>query len=69
MKIEIISDMGEVYDGIMEADVLIDDYIECLNEAEQADTIDFMRYWQTENKVVALDFIHDMWGIDYKIIG
>ena len=64
MKIRIIDDYGEVYETgrIMEAQELINDYIDCINDVE---TIDFLH---TVDEDTAMKFIKDMWGIEYEIL-
>lgn len=67
MKIRILSDMGEVYDPgtEMEGQTLINDYIDVLDcrLPEEASCAKFLR---TVDENTALQFIHDMWGIDYE---
>ena len=66
MKVKIISDMGEVYDGCtMEVKELVNDYIDCLNDVEDVETITFL---QTVDENTALKFIKDMWGLEYEVI-
>lgn len=66
MKVKITSDMGEVYDGrTMEVKELVNDYIDCLNDVEDAETITFL---QTVDENTALKFIKDMWGLKYEVI-
>lgn len=58
--------MGEVYDGrTMEVKELVNDYIDCLNDVEDAETITFL---QTVDENTALKFIKDMWGLKYEVI-
>lgn len=58
--------MGEVYDGrTMEVKELVNDYIDCLNDVEDAETITFL---QTVDENTALKFIKDMWGLEYEVI-
>ena len=58
--------MGEVYDGrTMEVKELINDYIDCLNDVEDAETITFLR---TVDDNTALKFIKDMWGLEYEVV-
>lgn len=66
MKIRIIEDYGEVYESgrEMEANELINDYIDCLNEIEYSDTIEFLR----NDERTSLKFIGDMWGLKYVIV-
>lgn len=63
MKIRILSDMGEVYDPgtEMDAKTLINDYIEANAPDNELET--FLHSVTTDT---ALQFIHDMWGIDYE---
>lgn len=63
MKVKIISDMGEVYDGrTMEVKELVNDYIDCLNDEE------ITTFLQTVDENTALKFIKDMWGLEYEVI-
>ena len=63
MKVKIISDMGEVYDGrTMEVKELINDYIDCLNDEE------ITTFLRTVDENTALKFIKDMWGLEYEVI-
>jgi len=58
--------MGEVYDGrTMEVKELVNDYIDCLNDVEDTETITFL---QTVDENTALKFIKDMWGLKYEVI-
>lgn len=68
MKIKITFDPEGIYDpedGIIDAQQLVDDYINCLNEVEDADTIDFLKKIEIGK---AVDFVADMWRLDYKIV-
>ncbi len=63
MKVKIISDMGEVYDGrTMEVKELVNDYIECVDDEEIA------TFLRTVDENTALKFIKDMWGLEYEVI-
>lgn len=68
MKIKITFDPEGIYapeDGIIDAQQLVDDYIECLNEVEDADCIAFLNRSEIGK---AVDFVADMWRLDYKIV-
>ena len=68
-KIKILSDRDGAYGypvgTILPSDQLIEVYIDCLNEVEDADTISFLKSSRTEE---AVDFIADMWGLDYEFV-
>ena len=66
MKIRILSDMGEVYDPgtEMDAQTLINDYIEAVDVDENGH--DISEWLRSVNETSALQFIHEMWGIDYE---
>ena len=69
MNIKITFDPDGVYgyppNEIIEAQQLIDDYIENLNDAEDADTISFLRRIETEK---AVDFVAEMWSLNYEYV-
>lgn len=69
MKIKITFDPDGAYgypkDGIIDAQELVNDYIENLNEAEDADTISFLKRIEIEK---AVDFVAEMWDLSYDII-
>lgn len=52
---------GEIIDGQQ----LVNDYIETLNEVEDADTISFLKRIEIEK---AVDFVAEMWDLSYDII-
>ena len=52
---------GEVIDGKQ----LVEDYIGCLNEVEDADTIKFLKTSEIEKSV---DFVAEMWSLNYDLI-
>ena len=52
---------GEVIDGKQ----LVEDYIDCLNEVEDADTIKFLKEQPIEKSV---DFVAKMWSLNYDVI-
>lgn len=68
-KIKILSDADGGYGYpvgvILPTKELIDDYINCLNEVEDADTISFLKDSKEE---IAVDFIADLWGLDYEYV-
>lgn len=67
MKVKIIfdpdGDYGYPKGEIIEAQQLVDDYIENLNEVEDADTISFLKKTEIEK---AVDFVAEMWKLDYE---
>ena len=69
MKIKITFDPDGAYgypkDGIIDAQELVNDYIEHLNEVEDADTISFLKRIEIEK---AVDFVAEMWDLSYDII-
>lgn len=69
MKIKITFDSDGAYgypkETIIDGKDLVNDYIDCLNEVEDADTITFLRNSEIEKSV---DFIAQMWGLNYDII-
>jgi len=69
MKIKITFDYDGVYGypkgTIIDGKDLVNDYIDCLNEVEDADTITFLRNSEIEKSV---DFIAQMWGLNYDVI-
>ena len=69
MKIKITFDPDGVYgypkDGIIDGKKLVQDYIETLNEVEDADTIKFLKTSEIEKSV---DFVAEMWSLNYDII-
>lgn len=69
MKIKITFDSDGAYGypkgTIIDGKDLVNDYIDCLNEVEDADTITFLRNSEIEKSV---DFIAQMWGLNYDII-
>ena len=69
MKIKITFDPDGAYgypkDGIIDAKQLVNDYIENLNEVEDADTIAFLKRIEIEK---AADFVAEMWSLDYEIV-
>lgn len=69
MKIKITFDSDGAYGypkgTIIDGKDLVNDYIDSLNEVEDADTITFLRNSEIENSV---DFIAQMWGLNYDII-
>lgn len=66
MKIKIINDSGEVYEKhrIMEASELINDYIDANRGTQDCD--DVCDWLETIPEIDALNFIGDMWGIEFK---
>ena len=52
---------GEIIDGQQ----LVNDYIETLNEVEDADTISFLKNTEIEK---AVDFVAEMWDLSYDVI-
>lgn len=66
MKVKINFDPDGVYGypkgETIEANQLVEDYIDCLNEVEDADTISFLKSQPIEK---AVDFVADMWELDY----
>ena len=63
MKIHITYDIADVYnDRTIEVKELVNDYIDVLNEVEDAETINFLR---NADEDTALAFIQTMWGIQY----
>ena len=68
MKIEIIKDSSNEYASgtVMDASMLIDEYISGLNENEDNDKEAIESLSQDEEW--ALKYIGYMWGIEYKII-
>lgn len=68
-KIKITSDADGEYGYpkglVIPAEEFIRDYVDTLNEVEDADAIDFIKSLQEE---YAVDFIADAWGIDYKFV-
>ena len=69
MKIKITFDSDGAYgypkDTIITGKDLVNDYIDCLNEKEDADTIKFLQNSDIEKSV---DFIAQMWGLNYDVI-
>lgn len=69
MKIKITFDPDGCYgypkDEIIEGKRLVADYIETLNEVEDADTINFLKNSEIDKSV---DFVAEMWGLNYDII-
>ena len=69
MKIKITFDKDGVYGypngGIISPYKLLSDYIDCLNKAEDADTIAFLKQQPIEK---AVEFVAEMWGIDYEFV-
>ena len=69
MKIKITFDPDGVYGypkgTIIDGKDLVNDYIDCLNEVEDADTITFLRNSEIEKSV---DFIAQMWSLNYDVI-
>ena len=69
MKVKINFDPDGAYGypkgETLEASQLVEDYIDCLNEVEDADTILFLRSQPIER---AVDFVADMWKLDYDFI-
>ena len=69
MKIKITFDSDGAYgypkDTIITGKDLVSDYIDCLNEVEDADTIKFLQTSELEKSV---DFIAQMWGLNYDVI-
>lgn len=64
MKIHITYDIADVYnDRTIEVKELVNDYIDILNEVEDAEIINFLR---TVDEDTALSFIQTMWGIEYQ---
>lgn len=68
-KIKIIHDMdgenGYPVGTILTSQELIEDYTDCLNEVEDADTIHFLQSSKTE---ITIDFIADLWGLEYEYV-
>lgn len=69
MKVKITFDPDGCYGypkgGIIDAKQLVEDYIDTLNEVEDADTIKFLKTSETEK---AVDFVAEMWSLDYDVI-
>ncbi len=69
MKIKITFDPDGAYgypkNEVIEPQVLIEDYIECLNPKEDADTISFLRRIDTEK---AVDFVAEKWNLEYEYV-
>lgn len=69
MNIKITFDPDGVYgypkDGIIDGKQLVNDYIDTLNEVEDADTISFLKRIEIEK---AVDFVAKMWDLSYDII-
>ena len=67
MKIKIIFDADGVYGKgeAMDGQQLVRDYIECLNEVEDASTIAFLKSAETGK---AVDFVAELWGLDYEVV-
>jgi hypothetical protein len=64
MKIHITYDIADVYnDRTIEVKELVNDYIDVLNEVEDAETINFLC---NADEDTALAFIQTMWGIEYQ---
>ena len=67
MNIKITFDPDGVYgypkDGIIDGKQLVNDYIDTLNEVEDANTISFLKSSEIEK---AVDFVAEMWKIDYE---
>ena len=71
IKYRVISDDGEVYEpnSIITSTELVNDYIECLNEVEDKDTITYLHSLIKNNyHVTAIDFIKQMWGLQLEQI-
>jgi hypothetical protein len=69
MNIKITFDPDGVYgypkDGIIDGKQLVNDYIDTLNEVEDANTISFLKSSEIEK---AVDFVAEMWSLNYDII-
>ena len=69
MKIKITFDSDGAYGypkgTIITGKELVNDYIDCLNEVEDADTINFLKHSEIEKSV---DFVAQMWGLSYDVI-
>lgn len=69
MKVKILFDPDGVYGypkgEIINARQLVSDYINCLNEVEDADTIAFLKRIEIEK---AVDFVAEMWRLNYEIV-
>lgn len=69
MKVEILHDTDGGYgypkNTIIDAEQLVDDYINCLNKVEDADTIFYLLSLRTE---YAVDFVAEMWQLDYELL-
>lgn len=69
MNIKITFDPDGVYgypkDGIIDGKQLVNDYIDTLNEVEDADTISFLKSSEIEK---AVDFVAEAWSLNYDII-
>ena len=69
MKIKITFDSDGAYGypkgTIITGKELVNDYIDCLNEVEDADTIKFLQNSELEKSV---DFVAQMWGLSYDVI-
>lgn len=69
MKIKITFDSDGAYGypkgTIIDGKDLVNDYIETLNEVEDADTIRFLKNSEIEKSV---DFVAQMWGLGYDVI-
>ena len=50
---------------VMDGQQLVRDYIEHLNEVEDASTIAFLKAAETGK---AVDFVAEMWGLDYEVV-
>ena len=69
MKIKITFDQDGAYGypngTIIDGKDLVNDYIDTLNEIEDADTINFLQTSEVEKSV---DFVAQMWGLNYDVI-
>ena len=65
MLIKILQDPERVYDGVMNAKTLVDDFLEICNEVEDADTI---TYLDNAPLISALNMVCACWCIKYEII-
>ena len=68
MKIKITFDPDGCYgypDEIIDGEQLVNDYIDTLNEVEDADTISFVKSVEI---VKAVDFVAEAWRLSYDVI-
>ena len=69
MKIKITFDPDSCYDyqkdGIIDGEQLVNDYIDTLNEVENADTISFVKSIEIEK---AVEFVAEAWRLSYEVV-